>query len=125
MLFEIIGHLLALDLPYFINLVSSNPIFFFGIFVAAFLLSDKKIDMKAGILVFIFIWFNIFAELQFMGAFGWVLLSAEFFALILITRFAVLAFTESIPTMKKHFNAIYMLHFWLLYMIFNVFILGR
>ncbi len=125
MLFEIIGHLLALDLPYFINLVSSNPIFFFGIFAAVFLLSDKKIDMKAGILFFLFTWLAIFADLQFSESFGWVLLSAQFFALILITRFALLIFTESIPQLKKYFNAIYLLHFWLLYMIYNVFILGR
>ncbi|MFH1586292.1 MAG: hypothetical protein ABID38_00380 [Candidatus Diapherotrites archaeon] len=98
MLLEIIGHLYALDLGWFIGLATNSVMITFMLFAVFFIFLEGKKVLKGSIVIFI----TLFAFLDFEKVIGIPLFVGGTLLIYYITKIAVLALVENNKYLKKY-----------------------
>lgn len=117
---EVALHLLALDLPWLISLITGNLFWLFTLLAAVYMIQKGKHVLWAFILVVAIILFS--ADLA--PYYGLAIYTASGLMLLYLLRLAVLSFTEHNARLKKYFKLAWFLTFWVVIYVYNVFILG-
>ncbi len=120
MILEAISHALSLDFGWFIGLAMDN-LLWVAIFYATANILDESKSFLGTIWLFLFFVYDLFTELSFAQASGWVLLGAGFLALLYTSRTALSIWIESTPSLKRHMLKILSLHWLGVYIIYNIF----
>ncbi|MAG17918.1 MAG: hypothetical protein CL944_00395 [Candidatus Diapherotrites archaeon] len=118
--FEALQALLSLDVSFFVNIIIDHIIFVFGIAAAA----HYFFDGKKLIFWFVFISVTLWALIDLGTYTGLVFTGTLFLLVYYITKFAVLAFVESVPSLKPYIVAFNEFHFFIMLIIFLFFVGG-
>lgn len=120
MIIQAIAHLFSLDFGWFIGLAMDNLLWVAIFYATANILGEGK-SFLGTIWLFLFFVYDLFTELSFAQASGWVLLGSGFLALLYTSRTAISIWIESTPSLKRHMLKILSIHWLGVYIIYNVF----
>ncbi len=118
MFLNFLTHLLNFDIPWLVALVMNNlPFLFMFAAIVYFFFEGKKLVLGV-ILLSLVVW----VWQDFTNASGTVLFVASFLMLHYITRLAVVAFAESVPSLKGRLVLVLQLQVIALFVFFNLFL---
>ncbi|HZX20579.1 MAG TPA: hypothetical protein VFF13_06225 [archaeon] len=118
-LLEVLHSVISLDIGFFIDLFFDNLFFFFAFYVLIHIFVEKKDTFFYVLILLIVLW--AFEDIETFT--GLTFLSASFLIVYYITKLAVVAFAESVPSLRKYTIIITTIQFYVAYVIFN-FVLG-
>ncbi|MBU2100191.1 hypothetical protein KKG83_06875 [Candidatus Micrarchaeota archaeon] len=116
--FEFIGHLLSLDLQWFVELAMNNLLWLFIFIAAAFVYNNMKWSAKHFFVGFFYLWLLIY----FVPMLGWIYLVGGFLFLNYVSRIVVLTFFGNIPALKDSYPAIMVIQFFAVLVYYNLFL---
>ena len=120
MIIEAFYHAFSLDFSWFIDITMNNLLWVFIFFAAANILDYSKSTLGAIGLFFFFV-YDLFTEMTFSQASGWVFTGAQFLFLLYFTRTIVHIWCETTPSLQRHSVKILALHWLIVYSAYSIF----
>ncbi len=118
MLVEFLAHLVEFDFIWIVGLIMGNLHWLFAFAAAAYIFFDCKRLVMPFILVVGICW----TAGDFSAASGWTWTVPVFLGIFYISRIAVLTFCVEIKSLKNILPVVNIVHFFTVYIIFNLFI---
>jgi len=112
-----VSHILALDVPYLVNMIFQNLWWIFILYAFAYFFYDKKHTLKYFILIIVSVWLF----LDWVKMMGWVAFVGMYLVLVYIGRLSALTIAENSKSFSNRLPAIYLAVGFLVLIIFNVF----
>ena len=118
MLVEFLARLVEFDLVWIVELVFGNLHWLFALFATIFIFYDGK----KPILPFVLLMGVLWAALDLSTVTGWVWAVPMFLAIHYMSRIAIVIFASEIEGLKNKLPVVFVIHFFTIYIIFNLFL---
>ena len=103
--YDFFSHVFSLDLPWVISFIGQNIFWLVAFFIGASILTQRK-EFKSNLMWVFFTVAVVWASSDFGLITGWLVYIPAFLAFHLVSRMATVFFTESIPSLRKHFTGV-------------------